>query len=219
MSNDAGEEPVIEAGRSGRLFVVAAPSGAGKTSLVNALVADDPKLVISVSYTTRAPRPGEKDGIHYHFVTDAAFEHRREAGEFLEYAEVFGNWYGTHRQTTEAILETGQDVLLEIDWQGARQIKRTFPGARSIFILPPSVEALRQRLGHRAQDSAEVIERRMAEAKAELSHCAEFDFVVVNDDFATALEELRQVIAHCRGEGIWEQAPYALLLAELLENG
>lgn len=205
--------------RKGRLFVVAAPSGAGKTSLVNALVADDPKLVISVSYTTRRPRPGEKDGIHYHFVSDAAFEQRRQAGEFLEHAEVFGHHYGTHRQTTEAILETGQDVLLEIDWQGARQIKRSFPDARSIFILPPSVEALRERLGHRAQDSEEVIDRRMAEAKAELSHCAEFDFVVVNDDFATALGELRQVIAHCRGEAVWEQAPYALLLAELLENG
>lgn len=208
-----------ESDRGGRLFVVAAPSGAGKTSLVNALVADDPKLVISVSYTTRPPRPGEKDGIHYHFVSEAAFEQRREAGEFLEHAEVFGHRYGTHRQTTEAILETGQDVLLEIDWQGARQIKRSFPEARSVFILPPSVEALRERLGHRAQDSEEVIDRRMAEARAELSHCAEFDFVVVNDDFATALEELRQVIAHCRGETIWEQAPYALLLAELLENG
>ncbi len=203
----------------GRLFIVAAPSGAGKTSLVNALVADDPRLVISVSYTTRDPRPGETDGVHYHFVTPDGFRRRRDAGEFLEHAEVFGHWYGTHGETTRDILRTGQDVILEIDWQGARQVKASFPECHSIFILPPSVAALRQRLGARAQDSEAVIQRRMRDARAELSHCEEFDYVVINDDFDTALGELRAVIAHCRGDGPFEQQPYGDLLAELLENG
>jgi guanylate kinase len=202
----------------GQLFIVAAPSGAGKTSLVNALVADDPRLVISVSYTTRAPRPGESDGVHYHFVPPGSFEQRRQAGEFLECAEVFGHWYGTHRQTTEEILDAGQDVILEIDWQGARQVKETFPDCRSIFILPPSVAALRERLGARAQDSDAVIERRMAEARDELSHWDEFDFVVVNDDFATALDELKSLVRHLRGEGGFSQVDCEPLLAELLEN-
>ena len=203
----------------GQLFIVAAPSGAGKTSLVNALVADDPRLVISVSYTTRAPRPGETDGVHYHFVTPQSFSRRREAGEFLECAEVFGHWYGTHRQTTEAILDAVQDVILEIDWQGARQVKQSFPDCRSIFILPPSVVALRERLGARAQDSDAVIERRMGEARDELSHWNEFDFVVINDDFATALEELKSLVRHLRGEGDFTAADCEPLLAELLENG
>jgi guanylate kinase len=207
-----------EAANRGQLFIVAAPSGAGKTSLVNALVADDPRLVISVSYTTRAPRPGESDGVHYHFVTPGSFERRRQAGEFLECAEVFGHWYGTHRQTTEAILDAGQDVILEIDWQGARQVKQTFPDCRSIFILPPSVAALRERLGARAQDSESVIERRMAEARDELSHWDEFDFVVINDDFAEALEELKSLVRHLRGEGDFAPADCESLLAELLEN-
>lgn len=203
----------------GHLFVVAAPSGAGKTSLVNALVADDPRLVISVSYTTRAPRPGEQDGVHYHFTTPEAFEGRRAAGEFLEHAEVFGNRYGTHRATTEAILAEGKDVILEIDWQGARQVKASFPGCRSIFILPPSVATLRERLGARAQDSEDVIAGRMAEARAEISHCEEFDFVVVNDDFDIALDELRNVVTHCRGDGSWSQQPFKALLEELLAPG
>ena len=203
----------------GHLFVVAAPSGAGKTSLVNALVADDPRLVISVSYTTRAPRPGEEDGVHYHFTTPDAFDRRRDDGEFLEHAEVFGNRYGTHRETTEAILGEGMDVILEIDWQGARQVKASFPGCRSIFILPPSVATLRERLGARAQDSETVIDGRMAEARAEISHCDEFDFVVVNDDFDVALDELRGVVSHCRGDGPWTQQPHAALLEELLAPG
>ncbi|MEE4175467.1 MAG: guanylate kinase [Xanthomonadales bacterium] len=206
-----------ESAERGQLFIVAAPSGAGKTSLVNALVADDPRLVISVSYTTREPRPGETDGVHYHFVTAGAFERRREAGEFLEDAEVFGHWYGTHRQTTEAILDAGQDVILEIDWQGARQVKESFPDCRSIFILPPSVEALRERLGARAQDSEAVIERRMAQARDELSHCEEFDFVVINDDFGEALDELKALIRHLRGEGDFSPVNCESLLAELLE--
>ena len=206
------------ADRPGHLFVVAAPSGAGKTSLVNALVADDPRLVISVSYTTRDARPGETDGVHYHFTTPEAFERRRAAGEFLEHAEVFGNCYGTHRETTEAILATGKDVILEIDWQGARQVKASFPGCRSIFILPPSVATLRERLGTRAQDSEAVIEGRMAQARSEISHCEEFDFVVVNDVFDVALDDLRAVIAHCRDEGDWVQEPVSDLLEALLKG-
>lgn len=217
MSSDPGRP--ADDGERGRLFIVAAPSGAGKTSLVNALVANDPRLVISVSYTTRAPRPGETDGEHYHFVSPEVFERRRDAGEFLEHAEVFGHHYGTHGATTRAILDQGQDVILEIDWQGARQVKASFPDCTSIFILPPSVEALRQRLGARAQDSEDVIQRRMAEARAELSHCDEFDYVVINDDFDTALGELQSLVAHCRGQGSFTQAAYAPLLAELLETG
>ncbi len=202
----------------GRLFIVAAPSGAGKTSLVNALVARDPRLEISVSFTTRAPRPGEQDGVHYHFITPEAFRERQARGEFLEHAEVFGNLYGTHRQTTEDILATGRDLILEIDWQGARQIKAAFPECDSIFILPPSLATLRERLGARGQDSAEVIQGRMQKARAEISHCSEFDYVIVNDDFDTALQELRAVLAHCRDGSPFEQQPTDDLLAELLEN-
>jgi len=203
---------------AGRLFVVAAPSGAGKTSLVNALVTADPQLLISVSFTTRPPRPGETDGVHYHFTTPDAFTRLRDDGAFLEHAEVFGNLYGTHRTTTEQVLAAGQDVILEIDWQGARQVKAAFPACDSIFILPPSLEALRERLGNRAQDSEDVIQRRMEKAQAEISHCGEFDFAIINDDFEVALEELRQLIDHCRNGAPFEQAPVDELLAELLEN-
>jgi guanylate kinase len=202
--------------RQGQLFVVSAPSGAGKTSLVNALLEGDPELVISVSYTTRPPRAGEVDGRHYHFIGKAAFEARREAGEFLESAEVFGNLYGTHGRTTRQILESGRDVILEIDWQGARQVRESFPACHGIFILPPSLEALRARLGHRGQDSAEVIEGRMAKARAEISHCPEFEHVVVNDDFDIALGELREIIAACRVGKPPERPDQAELLAELL---
>jgi len=202
----------------GRLFIVAAPSGAGKTSLVNALVARDPKLEISVSFTTRAPRPGEQDGVHYHFTSPEAFRERQARGEFLEHAEVFGNLYGTHGQTTREILAAGRDVILEIDWQGARQIKAAFPDCDSVFILPPSLASLRERLGARAQDSAAVIQERMDNARAEISHCNEFDHVVVNDDFDTALRELRAVVSHCRGEDGFVQQPVDELLAELLKN-
>ncbi len=204
---------------AGRLFIVAAPSGAGKTSLVNALVARDPKLEISVSFTTRAPRPGERDGVHYHFAAPEVFRERLARDEFLEHAEVFGNLYGTHRQTTMEILAADRDVILEIDWQGARQIKAAFPDCDSIFILPPSVAALRERLGARAQDSEAVIQARMDNARAEISHCNEFDYVVVNDDFDTALRELRAVVSHCRDGSDFVQQPVDELLAELLKNG
>jgi guanylate kinase len=205
--------------RTGQLFVVSAPSGAGKTSLVNALLEHDPQLVISVSYTTRAPREGEVNGRHYHFIDQQTFEALREAGEFLEWAEVFGNLYGTHGRTTRDVLASGKDVILEIDWQGARQVRESFPGCHGIFILPPSLETLRARLGHRGQDSEDVIEGRMAKARAEISHCGEFEHVVVNDDFEQALAELRTIIGDCRGRRPRERSRPDGLLAELLGSG
>jgi guanylate kinase len=210
MSND---DP-----HSGLLFIIAAPSGAGKTSLVHALVAQDAGLVISVSYTTRAVRPGEIDGQHYHFVTQGNFDDMLAAGEFLEHARVFGHAYGTRASTTEALLQQGKDVILEIDWQGARQVRESYPACRSIFILPPSLEALGQRLGNRAQDSAEVITSRMHKARGEISHCPEFEFVVVNEVFENALAELVEIVAACR-EGREMQGNSAeVLLEELLRS-
>ena len=207
-----------EALRRGQLFVVAAPSGAGKTSLVHALVASDPRLVISVSYTTRPPRPGETDGQHYHFTTPARFAAMQAAGEFLEHAQVFGHAYGTHASTTQDLLQTGQDVILEIDWQGARQVRESSPNCHSIFILPPSLEALRQRLGARAQDSAEVIAGRMDKARAEISHCHEFEFVVVNAVFAEALAQLSGIVSACRDNREIHSDRHEELLEELLRS-
>lgn len=219
MSSEGSTRATEKQPGEGCLFIVAAPSGAGKTSLVNALVARDPKLEISVSFTTRAPRPGEQDGVHYHFTTPEVFRKRQALGEFLEHAEVFGNLYGTHRQTTMDILAAGRDVILEIDWQGARQIKAAFPDCDSVFVLPPSLVTLRERLGARAQDSAAVIQARMDNARDEISHCDEFDHVIVNDDFDTALHELRSVVSHCRDGSGFVQQPIDDLLAELLKNG
>ncbi len=203
---------------SGELFVVAAPSGAGKTSLVNALVEGDEQLLLSVSYTTRPARPGEVDGVHYHFTPPEAFAGMVENGEFLEWANVFGNCYGTHEGTTRAVLDSGRDVILEIDWQGARQVRERFPGCHGIFILPPSLEALQDRLGRRGQDSAEVIAGRMEKARAEISHCDEFEFVVVNDDFDTALDELRTLVAACRAGRAPASDRHPELLASLLRT-
>jgi len=199
--------------------VVAAPSGAGKTSLVNALVERDPSLVISVSYTTRPSRPGEVDGTHYHFTDPGHFEAMLAQGAFLEHARVFGHHYGTHGATTRSLLAEGKDVILEIDWQGARQVRETFPGCHTIFILPPSLEALRKRLGSRAQDSEAVIAERMRKARAEISHCGEFDYVVVNDDFETALAELAALVDCCREGRDCRREEHGELLAELLGNG
>jgi len=178
----------------GRLFILSAPSGAGKTSLAKALVESDPTVEFSVSHTTRPMRPGEQDGVHYHFVSLADFERLIGEGVFLEHAEVFGNRYGTSRRAIEALLAAGRSVLLDIDWQGARAVKAQMPEAVSIFVLPPSREALRERLNRRGQDSPEIIERRMREATAEMSHFREFDRLIINDDFDAALSDLRAIV-------------------------
>ncbi len=178
----------------GTLFIISAPSGAGKTSLVKQLVETTPGIAVSVSHTTRPPRPGEQDGVHYHFISLATFEEMLKADAFLESALVFGNRYGTSRAAVLDQLQNDQDVILEIDWQGAQQVREQMAESASIFILPPSRDALRQRLTGRDQDSAEVIDRRMAAALDELSHYAEFDYLVINDEFATALDELRAIV-------------------------
>ncbi len=180
------------------MFLVAAPSGAGKSSLVNALLKQDASILLSVSFTTRAPRPGESQGREYHFVSPQEFAQRRASGEFLESAEVHGNWYGTSRPWIQDKLGQGADVLLEIDWQGAQQVKRIFPQAVGVFILPPSLEALRARLEQRAQDPPEVVERRLAAARSEMQHAPEFDFVIVNERFEQALAELAAVVTAAR---------------------
>jgi len=178
----------------GNLFIIAAPSGGGKTSLVNALLKRDPRLVLSVSHTTRQPRPGEVDSSHYHFISEAKFKQMESHGDFMEYARVFDHYYGSNRHSVATQLQRDQDVILEIDWQGARQVRKTFPDCCAIFIIPPSLETLRTRLTGRAQDSADVILRRMRDARAEISHWEEFDQLVVNDNFDTALEELTTII-------------------------
>lgn len=178
----------------GNLFIITAPSGAGKTSLVRALLDGDDQIKLSVSHTTRQPRPGEEDGVHYHFVAEPKFVELLGHGDFLESAQVHGAYYGTSQSTVNAVLAQGQDLILEIDWQGAQQVRKQYPEAISIFILPPSMEALEQRLNNRAQDSAEVIVRRLAAARDEMRHVAEFDYVTINDRFEHALEDLRAIV-------------------------
>lgn len=177
----------------GILYIVSAPSGAGKTSLVTALTANNPQIRVSVSHTTRVMRPGEVNGVNYHFIDHATFEQMLSESAFLEHAQVFDNFYGTSQAWLEQTLAEGFDLILEIDWQGAQQVRRLMPEARSIFILPPSQEALRQRLNNRGQDSEEIIERRMRDAVSEMSHYIEYDYVVINDDFDTALEDLQAI--------------------------
>lgn len=179
---------------SGRLFVITAPSGAGKTSLINALLRDDPRLKLSVSYTTRPPRPGERDGREYHFVDDATFLAMRERGEFLESAEVHGYRYGTSRKLITDTLAKGQDLVLEIDWQGAQQVRALYPDCVGIFIHPPSIEELERRMRARAQDSDAVIRRRLQNAREELAHASEFEYAIINKDFDTAKRELAEII-------------------------
>ena len=187
---------------TGNLFTVSAPSGAGKTSLVRALVERNRDLHVSVSHTTRAQRPGEEDGVNYHFVDRSAFEASAANGEFFEWAEVFGNLYGTARTEVTARLEQGMDIILEIDWQGAEQVKAAVPTSCSIFIVPPSLDTLRERLQGRGQDDNKTIENRMAEAKSELGHWREADYVVLNDSFDAALNDLESIIRsqHLRRE-------------------
>ena len=183
---------------TGNLFIIAAPSGAGKSSLVNALLAEDKDILLSISWTTRLPRPGEADGREYHFTSPSDFLSRKQQGEFLESAEVHGNYYGTSRVWIEQKLQAGQDVLLEIDWQGARQVRQQFPQAVSIFILPPSIAALEERLHKRGQDELHVITRRLLAAGGEMAHAPEFDYVIINDDFSTALGGLKTIVQASR---------------------
>jgi len=180
----------------GTLYIVSAPSGAGKSSLIQALLKTQPlyDTQVSISHTTRPIRPGENHGEHYFFVSRAEFERMIQEGAFLEYANVFGNYYGTSRESIQQVLSTGVDVFLDIDWQGAQQIRTAMPQARSIFVLPPSREELDRRLRGRGQDSEDVIARRMAQAVAEMSHYAEYDYLIVNDEFNTALMDLQTII-------------------------
>jgi guanylate kinase len=202
--------------KRGSLFIISAPSGAGKTSLVAKLVESQPEIEVSVSHTTRPMRPGEADGVHYHFVSKDEFEDEIKEANFLEYAEVFGNYYGTSQKVVEQKLAEGVDVILEIDWQGAAQVRKLVPEAISIFIVPPSIEALRSRLTNRKQDSEEVIERRLSEAKTEMSHYLEFDYLVVNDDFDVALNQLQAIFTASRLTMEKQQSAQSALMVDLL---
>ncbi len=202
----------------GSLFVISAASGTGKTSLVTAMRRDHPTLAVSVSHTTRAPRPGERDGHDYHFVSAAAFAAAVAAGDFLEHAEVFGHHYGTTRASVTDLLAADRDVLLEIDWQGAAQIRRLYPQAVTIFILPPTLAALAERLGARAQDSAEVIAARLQQARADMGHGKDFDYLVVNDDFDQALADLRVITAAARLRTPQQSQRHSALLRDLLSS-
>ena len=179
----------------GTLFVFSAPSGAGKSSLAKALIDSEPSLATSVSHTTRAPRPGEENGVHYHFVDRVTFQQMVDNDEFLEYATVFDNSYGTSQQAVQSLLDRDKSVILDIDWQGARAIKQKMAGVKTVFILPPSREELEKRLRSRGQDSDETIARRMRDAVSEMRHYDEFDYVVVNDDFDLALADLRAILS------------------------
>lgn len=202
----------------GTLYIVSAPSGAGKSSLIQALLQTMPAYDtrVSISHTTREPRPGEKPGEHYFFISIAEFEKLIEEDAFLEHAEVFGNYYGTSYTTIENMLNQGIDVFLDIDWQGARQVRSRMPSARSVFILPPSLEELTRRLHNRGQDSAEVIEQRMIKATAEMSHYNEYDYLIINDDFDIALQDLKTIIRAERLHLGRQQQRYDALISKLL---
>jgi guanylate kinase len=200
----------------GTLYIVAAPSGAGKSSLVNACLARDAGIRLSISFTSRAPRPGERHAEHYHFVSVEEFQRMVTAGDFFEHALVHGDWKGTARQSVEPQLAAGKDVLLEIDWQGARQVRAQVPEAVSVFILPPSREALEQRMRARGQDSEQVIRQRLAAAREEMSHYDEFDYVIVNEDFATAVDEMCSIFASSRLRRERQVARHRDLIATLL---
>jgi guanylate kinase len=202
---------------SGCLFVLAAPSGAGKTSLVATLLQREPGIRPSASYTTRAPRPGEKDGVHYHFVDEARFLALKADGEFLEHAHVHGHWYATSATWLRAEVGRGNDVLLEIDWQGAAQVRGLIPDAVHIFILPPSLATLKERLEMRGQDSASVIERRLEAAREEMRHWRDFDYVIMNQDFARAVDDLSAVVRAARLTARRQGVRHAELLHRLLE--
>ena len=200
---------------TGNLFIVTAPSGAGKTSLVKALLEHDSQVKLSVSYTTRPPRPGETDGKDYHFVTEQKFLEMLERGDFLESAQVYGNRYGTSQPWIENAVRAGTDILLEIDWQGAEQVRKIFPRAIGIFILPPSLEALLERLKGRGQDSGEVIARRLAAAREDIGHVEQFDYVIINDVFETALQDLIAVIRAQRLKTEQQLSAHAEMISNL----
>jgi guanylate kinase len=198
----------------GNLFVVVAPSGAGKTTLVNALLEKEPNISLSISYTTREPRAGEVDGRDYHFVSRATFEKMIESSDFLEYAVVYGNYYGTSRRWIEKELAGDHDVLLEIDWQGAAQLRALFANMVGIFIFPPSLAELRKRLESRGKDSAETIAKRMASAREDISHVLEFEYIIVNERFEAALTDLNSIVRAARVSRAQQAVRLASLLAE-----
>ena len=200
---------------AGNLFIVTAPSGAGKTTLVRAMLTQNPRVHLSVSYTTRAPRPGEENGIDYHFVSPDEFMTKLNAGEFLESAEVYGNYYGTSEQWIRSMLAKDEDVLLEIDWQGAKQVRGLFAEAVGIFIVPPTLDALKARLVGRGQDHPDVVARRFAAACEDLSHVGEFDYVIINDDFDTALGDISAVLRAYRLRAPQQLTRYADLFTTL----
>lgn len=200
----------------GSLFIVAAPSGAGKTSLVNALVARHDEIRLSVSHTTRPPRDGEQDGRDYHFVSQETFARMRDNGDFMESATVFDNSYGTSSKAVDALLAQGLDVILEIDWQGAEQVRHNVGDSTGIFILPPSKASLEQRLRNRGQDNEDVIQRRMRDAENEISHYVEFDYLIVNDEFEQALDSLTAIIVAKRYSLGMQKQKQAALISELL---
>ena len=203
----------------GNLFIVAAPSGAGKSSLVNAVLALEPHIALSISFTSRAARPGERHAQHYHFVSKAEFETMVAAGDFFEHAVVHGDYKGTARQSVEPQLAAGQDVLLEIDWQGARQVRAKIPEAITVFILPPSRAALNERMHKRGQDSEAVIAQRLAAAREEMSHLHDFDYLIVNQDFDTAVQEMRSIFIASRLRRMQQLQRHAGLVAQLLAEG
>ena len=200
----------------GHLYILTAPSGAGKTTLVRHLLENDPAMRVSVSHTTRRPRTGEREGIEYYFIALDEFREKIRRDDFLEWAEVHGNCYGTSRTGIEAALCAGQDVLLEIDWQGARQVRKVFPAAIGVFILPPSLDALERRLRERATDSAQTIARRLDAAREEMRHAEEFDYVIINDDLQRALQDLLAIVRAARLRYTVQSRRHSVLFATML---